>query len=92
MPGVLQVEALAQAGAIMMLGEFAGKGKLAVLMTADDVKWRRQVVPGDCLYLNAEFVRMKRNIGIVRVWATVDGEVTTEATIKFAIIDAAPAY
>ena len=92
MPGVLQVEALAQAGAIMMLGEFAGKGKLAVLMTADEVKWRRQVVPGDCLYLNAEFIKMKRNIGIVKVWATVDGETTTEATIKFAIIDAAPAY
>jgi UDP-3-O-[3-hydroxymyristoyl] N-acetylglucosamine deacetylase/3-hydroxyacyl-[acyl-carrier-protein] dehydratase len=92
MPGVLQIEALAQAGAIMMLGEFAGKGKLAVLMTADDVKWRRQVVPGDCLYLNAEFIKMKRNIGIVKVWATVDGDVTTEATIKFAIIDAAPAY
>ncbi len=92
MPGVLQIEALAQAGAIMMLGEFAGKGKLAVLMTADDVKWRRQVVPGDCLHLHAEFVKMKRNIGIVNVRAAVDGETTTEATIKFAIIDAAPAY
>ncbi|MCD8352528.1 MAG: UDP-3-O-acyl-N-acetylglucosamine deacetylase [Planctomycetaceae bacterium] len=92
MPGVLQVEALAQAGAIMMLGELAGKGKLAVLMTADGVKWRRQVVPGDCLYLHAEFIKMKRNIGIVRAWATVDGEITTEGTIKFAIIDSNPAF
>lgn len=92
MPGVLQIEALAQAGAIMMLGEFAGKGKLAVLMTADDVKWRRQVIPGDCLYLHAEFIKMKRNIGIVKVWAEVEGDITTEATIKFAIIDSKPAF
>ncbi|MDR1744552.1 MAG: 3-hydroxyacyl-ACP dehydratase FabZ [Planctomycetota bacterium] len=92
MPGVLQIEALAQAGAIMMLGEYAGKGKLAVLMTADDVKWRKQVIPGDCLYLHAEFVKMKRNVGVVRVRAEVDGEVTTEATIKFAIVDSNPAY
>ncbi len=92
MPGVLQIEALAQAGAIMMLGEYAGKGKLAVLMTADDVKWRRQVLPGDCLYLHAEFIKMKRNVGVVRVWAEVDGDVTTEATIKFALVDSSPAY
>ncbi len=92
MPGVLQIEALAQAGAIMMLGDFAGKGKLAVLMTADDIKWRRQVIPGDCLYLHAEFIKMKRNVGVVRVWAEVDGETTTEATIKFAIVDSNPAY
>jgi UDP-3-O-[3-hydroxymyristoyl] N-acetylglucosamine deacetylase/3-hydroxyacyl-[acyl-carrier-protein] dehydratase len=88
MPGVLQIEALAQAGAIMMLGEFRGKGKLAVLMSADDVKWRRQVVPGDCLRLHAEFVKMKSRIGVVRAWAEVEGEITAEATIKFAIIDA----
>ncbi len=92
MPGVLQIEALAQAGAIMMLGEFRGKGKIAVLMTADDVKWRRQVVPGDCLYLHAEFEKMKSRIGVVRVWAEVDGDVTTEATIKFAVVDANRAY
>ncbi|MCC8191303.1 MAG: 3-hydroxyacyl-ACP dehydratase FabZ [Planctomycetes bacterium] len=92
MPGVLQIEALAQAGAIMMLGEYAGKGKLAVLMTADDVKWRRQVVPGDCLYLHVEFVKLKSRIGVVKAWAEVDGETTTEATIKFAIVDAKPAY
>lgn len=88
MPGVLQIEALAQAGAIMMLGEYRGKGKLAVLMSAEGVKWRRQVVPGDCLLLHAEAEKMKGRIGVVRTWATVDGEVTVEATIKFALIDA----
>ncbi len=92
MPGVLQIEALAQAGAIMMLGEFRGKGKIAVLMSADDVKWRRQVVPGDCLYLHAEFEKMKSRIGVVRAWAEVNGDVTTEATIKFAIVDANRAF
>ncbi len=92
MPGVLQIEALAQAGAIMMLGEFAGQGKLAVLMTAEEVKWRRKVIPGDSLHLHAEFVKMKRSVGVVKAWAEVDGEVTTEATIKFAIVDSSPAY
>lgn len=88
MPGVLQIEAMAQAGAIMMLGELHGQGKLAVLMTAEDVKWRRQVVPGDRLYLHAEAVKFKGRIGVVRVWSTVDGDVTVEALIKFALIDA----
>ena len=88
MPGVLQIEALAQAGAIMMLGEYRGKGKLAVLMSAEGIKWRRQVVPGDCLHLHAEAEKMKGRIGVVRTWATVDDEVTVEATIKFALIDA----
>ncbi|MDR3077874.1 MAG: 3-hydroxyacyl-ACP dehydratase FabZ [Planctomycetota bacterium] len=92
MPGVLQIEALAQAGAIMMLGEFKGKGKIAVLMSAEEIKWRRQVIPGDCLKLHAEFVKMKSRIGVVRAWAEVDGDITTEATIKFAIIDANRAY
>ncbi|MCL2000529.1 MAG: UDP-3-O-acyl-N-acetylglucosamine deacetylase [Planctomycetes bacterium] len=92
MPGVLQIEALAQAGAIMMLGEFKGKNKIAVLMSADDIKWRRQVVPGDCLYLNVEFEKMKSRIGVVRAWADVDGDVTTEAIIKFAVVDANRAY
>ncbi|MDR1534988.1 MAG: 3-hydroxyacyl-ACP dehydratase FabZ [Planctomycetota bacterium] len=92
LPGVLQIEALAQAGAIMMLGEFKGKGKLAVLMSADDVKWRRRVIPGDRLFLHAEFVKMKSRIGVVRAWAEVEGEISTEATIKFAIIDANPDF
>jgi UDP-3-O-[3-hydroxymyristoyl] N-acetylglucosamine deacetylase/3-hydroxyacyl-[acyl-carrier-protein] dehydratase len=88
MPGVLQIEALAQAGAIMMLGEYRDQNKLAVLMTAEEVKWRRQVVPGDCMHLHAEAVKMKGRIGIVRTWATVEGENTVEAIIKFAMIDA----
>ncbi len=88
MPGVLQIEALAQAGAIMMLGEYRGQGKLAVLMTAEEVKWRKQVVPGDCLLLHAESLKMKGHIGVVKTWATVDGEITVEAIIKFALIDA----
>ena len=89
MPGVLQIEALAQAGAIMMLGEFKGQGKLAVLMSVDEVKWRRQVVPGDQIMMYAEFIKMKSRIGIVRAWSTVDGDPTVECVIKFALVDAA---
>ncbi|MDR0362067.1 MAG: 3-hydroxyacyl-ACP dehydratase FabZ [Planctomycetota bacterium] len=91
MPGVLQIEALAQAGAIMLLGEFKDQGKLALIVGCDGVRWRRQVVPGDALYLHVEADRFNGRIGAVRAWGTVDGDVTVEAMIKFAIIDAAGA-
>ncbi|MDR1613122.1 MAG: 3-hydroxyacyl-ACP dehydratase FabZ [Planctomycetota bacterium] len=91
MPGVLQIEALAQAGAIMLLGEFKDRGKLALIVGCDDVKWRRQVVPGDALQLHAEADKFNGRMGVVRTWATVDGDVVAEARIKFVIVDAATA-
>lgn len=87
MPGVLQLEALAQTGAVMMLGDFVGQNKLAVLMTMEDVKFRRQVVPGDQIVMFAEFEKLKSKLGIARAWSTVDCKPTVECLIKFAIVD-----
>lgn len=87
MPGVLQVEALAQSGGVLLMREKECRGKLAVLMGVEDVKFRRPVVPGDRLYMDVEIVKIKGRIGIVQARASVDGDTTTECNIKFALVD-----
>jgi UDP-3-O-[3-hydroxymyristoyl] N-acetylglucosamine deacetylase / 3-hydroxyacyl-[acyl-carrier-protein] dehydratase len=88
MPGVLQIEALAQTAGIMMLRQpTVDEDALAVLMAIDDVKYRRPVVPGDQLLMSAEMERVKGRLGTVRARARVDGDVVTEARIKFALVD-----
>lgn len=87
MPGVLQVEALAQTGGVLLMQEPEYKGKLAVLMGVDGVKYRRPVVPGDRLYLEVSLDKVKGRIGIVSAVASVDGEVATQCNIKFALVD-----
>ncbi len=85
MPGVLQVEALAQAGGLgMASGE--NDGKLAVLTGVDRVKYRRQVVPGDKLILEASVLKYNGRIGVVAGKAMVNGELACSAEIKFAFI------
>ncbi|MFC3040360.1 3-hydroxyacyl-ACP dehydratase FabZ [Virgibacillus xinjiangensis] len=85
MPGVLIIEALAQAGAIGMLGMEANKGKLGFLAGVDKCRFKRQVKPGDQLKLDVEIVRVKGPVGKGKGIATVDGEVACEAEITFAI-------
>jgi 3-hydroxyacyl-[acyl-carrier-protein] dehydratase len=87
MPGVLQVEALAQAAAVlaMSLPGFDTKTHVAYLMSLDDVKFRRIVEPGDRLDLEVEVVQLKRSIAKVHGKATVDGERACEATITAAL-------
>ena len=85
MPGVLILEALAQLGAIVVLGEEANKGKIAFLAGADKVRWKRQVKPGDKLELSIEIVKIKGPIGIGKGIATVEGEKACVGEIMFAI-------
>lgn len=87
MPGVLQVEALAQTGGVLLMQEQEYQGKLAVLMGVDEVKYRRPVVPGDRLEFDVTIERIRGRIGVVSAVASVDGEVTTQCTIKFALVD-----
>ncbi len=87
MPGVLIVEALAQASGIMVTVGNEEEGKLGVLTGIDGCKVRRQVVPGDTLTLKAEIVKMKRGIVKVKATATVEDEVACAAEITFALID-----
>lgn len=85
MPGVLIIEALAQAGAIAVLNSEANKGKIGFLAGVDKCRFKRQVKPGDQLQLEVEIIRMKGPIGKGKGKATVDGELACEAEITFAI-------
>ena len=89
MPGVLIVEAMAQVAGVagMLLEE--NKGKLGFFAGIDSMKFKRQVLPGDTLTLEAEFTAFKMGIGKVRVSAKVDGETAAEGEIKVAIVDPA---
>ncbi len=85
MPGVLIVEALAQVGAVIVLRKEENQGKLAFFAGIDSCRFKRQVVPGDQLRLEVEIVKLRGPVGKGRAIATVDGEVTCEAEITFAL-------
>jgi len=87
MPGVLITEALAQVGAVMLLSMEENKGKLGVFTGIDGFKFRRQVVPGDTLRLEAELLKYRHGMGKAAVKATVDGEVAAMGEISFAVVD-----
>ncbi len=88
MPGVLIIEALAQIGGILLSQELEHKGKVAVLLSLDKVKFRRAVRPGDQLVLEAEAIRIRSTTGHVKGRARVGNEPVAEAEIKFILTDA----
>ena len=82
MPGVLQVEAMAQtAGAIIRSGDenYAETTKSVLFMSIDAVKFRKQVKPGDQLRMHVEKIKERRNIYVFKGQALVDGQVVSEA-------------
>jgi 3-hydroxyacyl-[acyl-carrier-protein] dehydratase len=85
MPGVLIVEALAQAGAVAALSLPENKGKLVLFAGIDSCRFKRQVVPGDTLRLEVSLEKMRRSIGKGQGRATVDGQLACEAELLFAI-------
>jgi 3-hydroxyacyl-[acyl-carrier-protein] dehydratase len=84
-PGVLMVEMLAQTGAVALLSKEENKGKLAFFAGINNVKFKRQVLPGDTLTLTTEIIKTKGSIGIGNATATVNGELAVSAEIKFAL-------
>ncbi|HYM52960.1 MAG TPA: 3-hydroxyacyl-ACP dehydratase FabZ [Candidatus Dormibacteraeota bacterium] len=85
MPGVLMVEALAQAGAVAVLSLPEYHGKLALFAGIDDCRFRRTVLPGETLRLEVTLEKLRGMFGRARAVATVDGEPAVEATISFVI-------
>ena len=85
MPGVLIVEALAQVGGVALLSMEAYKGRLVFLTGIDNCRFKRQVVPGDQLKLEMEFLKLRGQMGKGKAKATVDGELVCECEILFAI-------
>ena len=88
MPGVLITEALAQVGAVLLLSMEENRGKIGVFTGINNFKFRRQVIPGDVLELNAELLQYRHGLGKANVKATVDGQVAAMGEISFAVIDA----
>src|SRR5437870_5481020 len=84
MPGVIMVEALAQAGAVAVLSEPENRGKLALFAGIDDVRFRRIVEPGDELTLTCELEAVRGPIGRGRAVARVGDELAVRGTLTFA--------
>jgi len=88
MPGVLQVEAMAQVASVLMLRQPEHHGKIGYFMSADKVKWRKPVLPGDTLFIEAELLKVRRGIGSASCRCLVNGEVVSSGELKFALADA----
>ena len=90
MPGVLQIEAMAQAAGILMLRKTSSEGKTAFFMSADKVKFRKAVRPGDQLVINAKLTKNRGNrIGVAECTCTVGGTVVSSGELMFSVMDSA---
>lgn len=86
MPGVIIMEALAQAGCVLAITAPDGvkDGNILYLVGANDVKWRRPVLPGDTLRLEVGDIKRKRNVWYLTGTATVNGELVCTGRITAA--------
>ena len=85
MPGVLIIEAMAQTGAVALLGLPQWKGKTAYFVGIDKAKFSRKVVPGDVLMFEVNIIKPKGPFGIAEAVAKVDGETAAKAELTFAV-------
>jgi 3-hydroxyacyl-[acyl-carrier-protein] dehydratase len=87
MPGVLIVEALAQVGAVGVMSKEEYRGKLALFAGIDGVRFRRQVIPGDTLWMEVEISRLKGRVGRGKGAARVGADRVCEAELMFAFAE-----
>jgi UDP-3-O-[3-hydroxymyristoyl] N-acetylglucosamine deacetylase/3-hydroxyacyl-[acyl-carrier-protein] dehydratase len=88
MPGVLQLEAMAQVAGILTLKRAENAGQLAYFMSAEAVKWRKPVYPGDVLVIDVELTKIRGKIGKAKGVCKVRGEVVSEAEVTFMLMNA----
>jgi beta-hydroxyacyl-ACP dehydratase FabZ len=88
MPGVLIVEAMAQAGGILVLKDIPDrKNKLVLFASIEEAKFRRPVLPGDILRLELKTLKKKSTVVKMQGTATVDGQVVAEGVVMCKIVD-----
>ena len=87
MPGVLQLEAIAQVAGILMLKQAENAGKIAYFMAAESVKWRKPVRPGSVLVIDVDLTKWRGKIGKAKGVCSVNGEVVSEAEVTFMVVD-----
>ena len=85
MPGVLILEAMAQVGGIAMLYPEENRGKLALFGAMENIKFKRQVVPGDQLIMKAELIKVRGSFGKLKAHAYVEDQLTAQAEFTFAL-------
>jgi UDP-3-O-[3-hydroxymyristoyl] N-acetylglucosamine deacetylase/3-hydroxyacyl-[acyl-carrier-protein] dehydratase len=88
MPGVLQLEAMAQVAGVLLLKIIQAANQVAYFMSAEDVKWRKPVVPGDVLIIEVELTKARGKIGKAKGTCKVGDEVVSEADVTFMLRDA----
>ena len=86
MPGVLQLEAMAQLSSILLLRKPENQGKVGYFMSADKVKFRKPVVPGDTLFIEGEAIKIKSSVGHARCRCIVNDQIVSEAELKFSLL------
>lgn len=87
MPGVLQLEAMAQVASIVLLRMPSHQGKIGYFLSANNVKWRKPVVPGDTLIIETEITKAKRSIAQAVGRCFVNGQIVSEAELMFNVVD-----
>jgi len=87
MPGVLQLEAMAQVASIVMMRRTENEGKIGYFMSADEVKFRKPVMPGDTLFIECELTSAKKRLGKAACRCLVNGEVVSEGILLFGLVD-----
>jgi UDP-3-O-[3-hydroxymyristoyl] N-acetylglucosamine deacetylase/3-hydroxyacyl-[acyl-carrier-protein] dehydratase len=87
MPGVLQLEAMCQAAGVIMLRQMSSSGKLAFFMSADNVKFRKTVHPGDTLTIHVNITKSKGKIAAAHGECTVDGKAVSSADLLFTLVE-----
>jgi len=85
MPGVLQLEAMAQVAGILLNKRSGREGQIAYFSSIDKARFRRVVRPGDTLIMEINFLKMRLNLAKVHAVATVEGEVASEGELMFHI-------
>lgn len=87
MPGVLQIEAMAQSAAVVLLSDPEFNGLIPVIGGINNVKFKKQVVPGDQLIMSCELVKLKGRVGIVHCEARVDQELASKMEMTFMLVE-----
>jgi len=85
LPASILTEAMAQAGAVLVLAKPENRSRLVYFMGIDRVRYRRPVVAGDQVRLEAQVVRLRSKVGVLKGVALVDGKVACEGQMTFAL-------
>ena len=87
MPGVLQIEAMAQVASILLFKNIGVSGRIGYFMSADKVKWRKTVMPGDTLIIEVELTKWRGKVAKAFGLCRVKNEIVSEAELMFGIVD-----